>query len=270
MRGRDILIYLSLKYEGDWDKIYQAIKRKEPINANLYKELITTLKSDAVTIIDPYYPEHLKQCYKPPFVLYYYGDFSLLNKVDDTVAIVGSRKASDYGKKMTRLLVGDLAKRMIVLSGLARGIDATAHQSAINISGRTIAILGSGIDYCYPKENRELYEAIKKEHLLLSEYPNDVVPKPKNFPFRNRLIAILAKSLVVTEASMKSGTLITVSHALSYGRDICCVPYPGDVFSACNSLIKQGAKLVENARDVYEEMGLVEEEFKSEQEYKIN
>ncbi|MFA5686491.1 MAG: DNA-processing protein DprA [Bacilli bacterium] len=270
MQGRDILIYLSLKYEGDWDNIYQAIKRKEPINSHLYKELITTLKSEAVTIIDPYYPEHLKQCYKPPFVIYYYGDFSLLDKINSVVAIVGSRKASDYGKKMTRLIVSDLAKKMIILSGLARGIDATAHESAININGKTIAILGSGIDYCYPKENKQLYDLIKKDHLLISEYPNSCSPKQKNFPFRNRLIAILSKSLIVTEAGINSGTLITVSHALSYGRDICCVPYPADLYSACNSLIKQGAKLVENARDVYEEMGIVEDDSNCESNLKIN
>lgn len=270
MQGRDILIYLSLKYEGDWDEIYQAIKRKEPINPNLYKELLTTLKCETVTIIDSYYPDHLKQCYKPPFVIFYYGDFSLLDEVNKIVAVVGSRKASDYGKKMTRILVGDLAKKMVILSGLARGIDAIAHQSAINISGKTIAILGSGIDYCYPKENRELYDLIKKEHLILSEYPNSSAPKQKNFPFRNRLIAVLAKSVIVAEAGMNSGTLITVSHALSYGRDICCVPYPADLYSACNSLIKQGAKLVESARDVYDEMGIIEEDSNPPTSHKVN
>ncbi|MDY0101043.1 MAG: DNA-processing protein DprA, partial [Bacilli bacterium] len=107
-------------------------------------------------------------------------------------------------------------------------------------------------------------------HLLISEYPNSCSPKQKNFPFRNRLIAILSKSLIVTEAGINSGTLITVSHALSYGRDICCVPYPADLYSACNSLIKQGAKLVENARDVYEEMGIVEDDSNCESNLKIN
>lgn len=255
MTGRDILIYLSLRYKGCWDDIYGAIKRKEPIDDDAYKEAMATLKSEALTIIDKNYPEHLKQCHKPPFVLFYYGDISLLEHPQKTIAYIGSRKASEYGMKMTRIIVGDLSQQMIIVSGLAKGIDAIAHETAINCKGKTIAVLGSGIDYCYPRENKELYDIIKSHHLLISEYPNKTDPDHSQFPLRNRIIAMLAKSIVVGEADAKSGTLITVSYALSVGRDVCCVPYPGDIASACNGLIKQGAKLVESAKDVYEEMG---------------
>ncbi|HOF53719.1 MAG: DNA-processing protein DprA [Bacilli bacterium] len=256
MTGRDILIYLAIKYKGNWDDIYGAIKRKEPIDDASFNDLLATLKANAITIIDKNYPDHLKQTHKPPFVLFYYGDLSLIEHPQETVAFIGSRKASDYGKKMTRIIVTDLAKKMIIVSGMAKGIDAVAHETAINVKGKTIAVLGSGIDYCYPRENLELYKIMKENHLVISEYPNRVEPDHSQFPLRNRIIAMLAKSVVVGEADLKSGTLITVSYALSQGRDVCCVPYPADASSACNSLIKQGAKLVENANDVYEEMGI--------------
>jgi len=256
MTGRDILIFLSLKYKGCWDDIYGAIKRKEPIDDLSFNDLMATLKAETMTIIDKNYPEHLKQCHKPPFVLFYYGDLSLLERPQETIAYIGSRKASEYGKRMTRLIVSELAQKMVIVSGMAKGIDAVAHETAINSKGKTIAVLGSGIDYCYPRENAELYNTIKSQHLLISEYPNRTEPDASQFPLRNRIIAMLAKSVVVGEADIKSGTLITVSYALSSGRDVCCVPYPGDIASACNSLIKQGAKLVESAKDVYEEMGI--------------
>lgn len=269
MTGRDILIYLAMKYKGNWDDIYGAIKRKEPIDDMAFTNLLATLKANAITIIDKNYPDHLKQAHKPPFVLFYYGDLSLLDHPQETVAFIGSRKASEYGKKMARLIVSDLAKKMVIVSGMAKGIDTVAHETAINAKGKTIAVLGSGIDYCYPRENIELYRSIKENHLLISEYPNRVEPDHSQFPLRNRIIAMLAKSVVVGEADLKSGTLITVSYALSQGRDVCCVPYPADISSACNSLIKQGAKLVENANDVYEEMGvdIVGKEMRDAQKY---
>ncbi|MDD4154705.1 MAG: DNA-processing protein DprA [Bacilli bacterium] len=269
MTGRDILIFLALKYKGCWDDIYGAIKRKEPIDDNHYNDLMATLKANTLTIIDKNYPEHLKQCHKPPFVLFYYGDISLLQRPHETIAYIGSRKASDYGKKMARLIVSELAKKMVIISGMAKGIDTVAHETAINVKGKTIAILGSGIDYCYPRENIELYNTIKSHHLVISEYPNRTDPDHSQFPLRNRIIAMLAKSVVVGEADVKSGTLITVSYALSSGRDVCCVPYPADIASACNSLIKQGAKLVESAKDVYEEMGIemVEKDLLSSQNF---
>jgi len=256
MNGRDILIYLSIKYKGDWDDIYGAIKRKEHIDESSFNDLTSLVKAKTLTILDKAYPEHLKQCHKPPFVLYYYGDADLLSHPQETIAYIGSRKASEYGQRMARIIVSELAKRMVIVSGMARGIDTTAHETALSANGRTIAVLGSGIDYCYPRENSELYAKIKDEQLVISEYPGKTEPDQGQFPLRNRIIAMLSKAVIVGEADMKSGTLITVSFALSSGRDVCCVPYPGDINSACNSLIKQGAKLVENARDVYEEMGI--------------
>ena len=169
--------------------------------------------------------------------------------------MVGSRKHSDYGEKMTTDIGGDLAKRgYVIVSGLARGIDSIAHKAAIDSGGSTIAILGSGIDVCYPPENQDLYDEIKNNHLLISEYPNDVQPDSYRFPIRNRLIAGLSKTLVVTEASYCSGTLITAMLALQGNTDVMCVPYEAGRQSECNRLISHGAYLVESADDVIEQM----------------
>ena len=149
----------------------------------------------------------------------------------------------------------DLAKNgYVIVSGLAKGIDSIAHKGAIEGGGKTVAILGSGIDYCYPSENKELYDEIKSSHLLISEYPNKSMPTPEQFPWRNRIIAGLSNTIVVAEAGIHSGTYITVADGLMNGRNICCVPHMANLNSGCNKLIKEGAALVENAKDVIDEM----------------
>ncbi len=248
--GRDILISLAVKNSGDWDKIYESIKAKSFVEKEEVDQICKSIDSKAITILDSEYPEWLKYIYKPPFVLFYYGDISLLENVDNNLAVVGSRDYSEYGKQTTFNLVKDICARYVIVSGLARGIDSIAHEAAINNGGKTIAVLGSGIDRCFPSENKGLYKRIKKEHLLLSEYPSNTEPSPKNFPMRNRIIAGISKAVLVTEAKERSGTLITVQYALNANKDVMCIPHPVGSSSSCNRLISQGAFLVETAEDI--------------------
>lgn len=252
MSGRDLLIYLSVKYQGNFDKIYHAITTHECASDEDIKKAVDSVKAKVLTIIDENYPDSLKRMCTPPLVLYYYGDLSLLtDQASQRLAVVGSRECTIYGRKMTNKIVSEVAnKKIIIVSGLARGIDAVAHHSAINAKGKTIAVLGCGIDSIYPKENEELFKEIKANHLLVSEYPNDTKPEPNFFPLRNRLVAGFADKVLVTEAYKNSGTNITVLYALKQGKDVMVVPYEADKESSCNKLIQDGAALVETAEDV--------------------
>lgn len=255
MEARNILAYLSIKYNGNWDNIYDAIKRKEDIVEDEVNKAIDSVHAKFITIIDEDYPKILNSVFKPPLVLFYYGDLSLISDIYHCISVVGSRKSSMYGELMTRQFVKELSSNKIIVSGLAKGIDSIAHQSSIDNGGKTVAILGSGIDYCYPKENKSLYDKIKEEHLLISEYPGETPPDKAQFPFRNRLIAGLSEITLVTEANdYKSGTLVTVRYALMFGRDVMCIPYHANEKSMCNRLIKEGACLVETPQDVISEL----------------
>ncbi len=250
--AQDVVLYFSLKYNGNWEDIYNAIKVKEKINDEEYVLLKEKNKANYITLVDKDYPDNLKKSYRPPFVLYYYGNIDFLK--EDSIAVVGAREYSKYAGEKCYDIVRDLAKQRIIISGMARGIDSIAHQSTIDARGRTIAVLGSGIENCYPYENRKLYEAIKDNHLLISEYPFDVEPKASNFPERNRIIATLCKALFLIEAKEHSGSMITVRFALDYGRDIYCLPHNVDGLHVCNKLIKDGAFLVETADDILENL----------------
>lgn len=251
MLGKDLLVYLSLKYKGDFKKIVNAIHKKETVKDEVALKEIKKVKSKYITVLDDEYPDELRSIYMPPLVLYYYGDIKLLKSKEIRVAVIGSRECTDYGKDITKKLVTPLAKKnRIIVSGFARGIDTIAHQVTLDNKGKTIAVLGSGIDYCYPRNNLPLYEAIKKDHLIISEYPNKVEPSPDNFPARNRIVAGIANKVLVTEAYINSGTNITVLYALRQGKDVMAVPHEAKKNSACNRLIQDGAFLVESEEDV--------------------
>ena len=255
MTGREALVYLSTKYEGDWAKMIAAVKAHEPLPSGAQAEPFEMPKCGVLTILDNEYPEELKQATNSPLVLYYYGDISLL-KAKTKVGYIGSRAASEYGLKTARQLGADIAKRGYVLvNGLARGIDTAALTAALDAGGKVVAVLGSGIDRCYPSENEGLYERIKKDGLVISEYPLKTIPTRESFPMRDRLIAALSKGLVVGEASSKSETMITVAYALAAGREIGCVPYHADEDSACNMLIKEGAAMVTSIDDIDDMVG---------------
>lgn len=246
-----ILLYFSIKYKGDWDQIYAAINKKEKVDEQLMGELLSKQENKYITILDDNYPVKLKTIYKPPFVLFYKGEISLLSNKNKTLAIIGSRKNTLYGKHVTENLTKDLVKEgIVVVSGLARGIDAIAHQTALNNNGKTIAVLGNGINVNYPLENSLLKHELSDKGLIVSEYPDFIEAKKEHFPKRNRIIAGLSDAVLVTEANCKSGTMITVSRALEMGKDIFCVPNIIGCNSGCNMLIKDGAKLVECAKDI--------------------
>lgn len=247
---RSILVYFSVKYNGNWKDIYQAITSKEQIDFNEKNIVYQKYKDQVLTIIDSEYPEKLKNVYCPPFVLFYKGDISLLKET--IVSIVGSRDATSYGVYATKKIVKDLTKFQIVTcSGLAKGIDSTVHDESLKNQIRTIAVLPCGIDKCYPKENFSLYQRIEKEGLIISEYPNQVTPFKDQIPFRNRIVASLADHLIVTEAHFHSGTMITVRYALEMGKDIYAVPYPINEDSFCNKLISDGAYLICDGKDIF-------------------
>lgn len=255
LKGRDIIIYLAIKYAGDWNRIYQAIKEKEIVDEDEVQHSILTLKSQVVTIIDDHYPELLKKIYKPPFVLFYYGSLSFLDDPFRLIAVIGSRQASRYGLTMTTKITKELLDEgCSIISGLARGIDGQAHQTALDHHGKTIAVLGSGIDHCYPYEHKALYQTIKEKHLLLSEYPGDTEPHKDHFPWRNRIIAGLASGVFVAEAKKRSGTLITVGYALYLGKEVFVLPHLAGTDNSTNRLIKDGAVLVENGQDILEHL----------------
>lgn len=247
----EILLYFSLKYEGDFEKIYRALEKKEKIDEEKKKEILQQVTCNYTTMVSKDYPEALKHINCPPFVLYYHGDLNYLNT--KTMGVVGMRIPTLYGTSATEKLVTDLIYHgYTIVSGMARGVDSIAHQTAIAKKGKTIAVLGSGIDYCYPKKNENLYQTMKQKHLVISEYPGTVVPTPASFPKRNRIVAGLSSAILVTEAMLKSGTMITVGHALEQGKDIFCVPGRISDYLGCNHLIQQGAKLVNKIEDILE------------------
>jgi DNA processing protein len=209
---------------------------------------------EILTQVDDRYPELLKTIPDPPVVLYVRGD---LPKDHIPVALVGSRKATPYGLNVTHSLARDLAAAGVtIVSGLARGVDARAHHATLEAGGRTIAVLGSGIDVIYPSEHRTLAEKISGSGALISEFPLGTAPNRDNFPVRNRIISGLSHLVVVIEASDKSGSLITARMAAEQGREVMAVP--GSIFNeqsrGCNALIKDGAALARNWEDVIAEL----------------
>ena len=197
---------------------------------------------DVISFFDKEYPEKLRQIYQPPLILFAQGDTSLLSK--EIVSIVGSRHPTSYSKEVMKKLVPNLLEQnMVIASGLAQGVDALAHHTTLNNQGRTIAVIGNGLNYSYPKQNTWLQNQIRQKGLVISEYLPDTPPRPYRFPERNRIIAGLSKSVIVTEAKEKSGSLITANLALQENRDIYAVPgaITSELSAGPNQLIEAGA-----------------------------
>ncbi len=230
-------------------------KRAEKIDREL--DELEKHRVGVLTIHDPLYPFLLAKIHDPPPFLYYKGTPSLQD--GRSLGVVGSRHGTDYGVRMTERLSWSLAKNgLTIVSGMARGIDTAAHQGTLMAGGRTVAVLGSGLDVIYPPENEKIYHQITEQGLVCSEYPLGTLPERQNFPVRNRIISGMALGVVIVEATQRSGSLITARLALDQGREVFAVPGSIESFksSGTHRLIKQGAKLVENAQDILEELRL--------------
>lgn len=216
---------------------------------------VPELRPGAVTLADDDYPPLLLETPDPPLALHCRGRRELLKAT--SLAVVGSRRASHYALNATREIVSPLAKKgLAIVSGLARGIDAAAHEAALDAGGTTIAVLGTGIDRVYPRSHARLFRRIEADGLVISEFPPGTPPLPENFPVRNRIISGLTLGTLVVEASARSGSLITARLAAEQGRDVFAVP--GPIFSpgseGTHRLIQYGAKLVHDVNDVLDEL----------------
>ena len=210
-------------------------------------------KFPSFSILDDCYPWDLSEIYNPPALLFYQGNIDLLEL--PKVAVVGSRDSSKLGNQSVQKIIKELNNELIIVSGLARGIDTAAHMAALQNGGRTIAVIGTGLDVFYPKANKKLQAYIGKNHLVLSEYGPGEQPLKFHFPERNRIIAGLCRGVIVAEAKMRSGSLITCERAMEEGRDVFAIP--GSILDGksdgCHHLIQEGAKCIMSGSDVLSE-----------------
>lgn len=245
-----------LKVDGMSDKIVQNMqKAKDAKLLEKYEKYILKNDIKIINISDDNYPAKLKNIYAPPITIFAKGDISLLNS--KSIAIVGSREPSKYGIYVAEKFSKELSKEGItIVSGLARGIDTFAHVGALSSFGKTIAVLGSGIDIVYPKENAKYYREISEKGLIISEYIVGTAPESKNFPQRNRIISGLSDGVLVVEARKNSGTMITTDFALEQGKELYVIPgnITSNLSAGTNNLIKEGAKLVTDVYEILEDL----------------
>ncbi|MEN2776561.1 DNA-processing protein DprA [Acetivibrio clariflavus] len=225
---------------------------KEEVNKHIENIIDNNIK--IITIEDEDYPKYLKNIYDPPIILYMKGS---IQKDDKYLAVVGSRRATSYGLNMAEVISRELSKCGItIVSGMARGIDTYAHKGVLSARGRTVAVLGCGLDIVYPYENKKLMQGIIENGACISEYLPGTKPLAGNFPARNRIISGMSMGVIVIEAGEKSGSLITANFALEQGREVFALP--GNVNSinstGTNKLIKEGAKMVTSLDDILEEI----------------
>jgi DNA processing protein len=215
-------------------------------------------KVEVLTLADPRYPLYLREIFAPPPLIFVGGDLSVLSR--HAVAIVGSRSPTVYGKQATTLICRELVERhFTIVSGLARGIDTVAHETALQHGGITIAVLGSGVDVVYPHINASLTNRIRESGVILSEFPMGSAPETFNFPRRNRIISGCSAAVIVVEAGEKSGSLITARHALQQGREVCAVPGPinSPLSRGTFNLIREGATPVRSGYELADSLVVV-------------
>ncbi|MFC5472003.1 DNA-processing protein DprA [Cohnella suwonensis] len=258
-KGKDALAGVHRYREQDWRDMGLSARQAGAVAESLLPESIELMLAKhaakglrVVTYLEDEYPELLRHISDPPWVLYYRGDWSLVHH--PCIAIVGTRLATGYGRKMAEDVASGCSKRMTVVSGLARGIDAAAHGGALKGAHGTIAVLAGGVDYCYPPENKALYREIAEFGLILSESPPDTILRPGLFPLRNRIIAGLSYGVVVVEAARKSGALITADLALAYDRDVFVVPGQATSPRSLGALeyFRKGAHPAIDANDIFQ------------------
>jgi DNA processing protein len=237
------------------NRVNQLIEARAKIDLDAEMDKLTPLQATLITWQDAHYPEPLREIHQPPPLLYVRGN--LLPEDQQALAIIGTRKATHHGRQTTYELSKRIAKQGVtIVSGLALGIDTSAHLGALDAGGRTIAVFGNGIDRAYPQENRDLARRIVQQGAVISEFPIGTPPQGKNFPRRNRLISGLSMGVLVTEAPMRSGSLITATYALEQGREVFAVPANiyNQASAGTNRLLQEGAKLVMNEQDILDEL----------------
>lgn len=250
-------------------EIYNIVSSREKFSFDETAELLERKEINFASIVSEHYPKKLLSYADKPMWLYYKG--TLPRDDEKIVGIVGARNCSQYGKTMAEDIAAKLSLYSVsVVSGMARGIDAAAHRGAIMAKGKTYAVLGSGVDICYPRENIDIYMNIIKNGAVMSEYPPGSQPLSARFPLRNRIISMLSDNIAIIEAKKKSGTLITTDYALKYGKEVFALPgRVGDVLSeGCNELIKSGASLLTDGDDMIFSSGLYMEEIKKKKRQK--
>jgi DNA processing protein len=233
---------ISIRQSRDSDKIISYYKKLHDNNINFY------------SIEHNNYPQNLRNIYDYPYGIYVKGQLSMKEPI---IAIVGARKCTEYGKEVAKYFARELAKMgVVIISGMARGIDTAAHKGALEGEGKTYAVLGCGVNICYPKENYNLMNDIKENGALISEFGVNISPKAGHFPLRNRIISGISDGVLVVEAAKKSGSLITADQALEQGKDVYSIPGRiKDKYSeGTNELIKMGAKMVTKVDDILEEI----------------
>ncbi len=236
---------------------------RKTFDVNSYNLRLRNLRVETICLEEDNYPKTLKEISDPPFLIYVKSEnkdqiWEIFKK--RAIAVVGTRKVTDYGKQVTeKITKGLVENNFVIISGLARGVDKIAHETTINSKGLTVAVLGCGLDVVYPPEHTDLEKKIiKNGGLIISEFPLGTQPNPGNFPVRNRIISGLSLGVVVTEAAEKSGSLITASCAAEQGREVFAVPGPitSPLSSGNSELLKKGAKLVTKVEDILEELNV--------------
>ncbi len=241
-----------IKQKIETEEIEEIVNKNYKKNLEVYEEYLLKNKIELITIFDKYYPKHLKKIYDPPIALYLKGNKEILNT--ESIGMVGCRLCSKYGQTQAQKIAYNLSKNNItVVSGLARGIDKYSHIGCMAANGKTIAILGNGLDIMYPYENLEVArKIIQTGGAIISEYVVGTKPNKENFPQRNRIISGISKAIIVVEAKIRSGSMITVDYAIEQGKDIYAVP--GNIASknseGTNELIKQGAIMLTDVSDI--------------------
>ena len=250
---------LLMYYKAEVEDI-KKIRLSKNIDLTREKKQLEENKVEVISLKDSRYPFFLKNISQPPLFIYVKGKLEFPRK---SIGVVGTRRMTVYGRSACEKIVGELSDAGVtIISGLASGIDGTAHRKTLVRGGRTIAVVGSGLDVIYPTENKEIWKRIEKEGTIISEYPLGTPPSKYNFPARNRIIAGLSMGIVVVESKEKGGSLITASLALDEGRDVYAVP--GDIFSpssvGCNNIIRDSrAKLITSGKEILDEYGWKDE-----------
>ncbi len=248
----------KLKFLTRENKNHLLASRDENRINHIYS-LLKEHKITYVSIDHPHYPEYLKHLYDSPYGLYVKG--KLPNVKQPSLAIVGARKCSSYGRNVAKYFGQELAKLgFTIISGMARGIDTAAHQGALKGGGKTVAVLGSGVNVCYPSENKSLMEQIQHSGAVISEFSVNAAPLAGHFPLRNRIISGLSDGVLIVEAAEKSGTLITTDMALEQGKNVYAIPgrITDDLSKGTHQLIQSGAKMVTRLEDILEDFSMNE------------